>query len=378
MKKKHNKFIPDDQFLRDNGILFPKIGIKIDEDGIYTFTWENYNTKEDFQKFADYIGLSLRKLREKLSGFCDRAKRRHIHVDYKKSRARELSEYWDTLDTIKLTEISKELGIYGKPRDGSSFPKGSDQRHFASYVYERNKTKRDIEYDSILPILRPVKKYDNLVTREDFEKEIIKNKIINSSDFTKNHNGLRYALERNNFQINQFEDCFISVGHSSNEGHVKVFLDNNNIFYKSHEVVYYKGRKLIPDFIINLANYKIMLEPGGSQHISEKSLSGLSRGKGVFKDRINLDKLKFQWAIENNILPLYWLNIDRNRSECFKILENGYMNGKAIYFLKKEDYFNFILELKNLLEDNPEEYSDFSKLTDLAMKLYQTKQNKGA
>lgn len=54
------------------------------------------------------------------------------------------------------------------------------------------------------------------------------------------------------------------------------------------------------------------------------------------------------------------------------------MDGQAIYFLEKEDYFDFILTLKDLLEDDPEEYSDFDKLTNLAMKLYQTKQNKGA
>lgn len=386
MKREHNKFIPDDQFLRDNGVLFPKIGIKIDEDGIYTFTWENYNTKEDFDKLASYLGWSCEEFSKSLGGFINRASITIGGVDKIKFKKIQLNKRknkrYKKMGTRGLTKVSKKLGTYGKSRNRHQYQKGSAQYDFVVYIQHRvnrqnqNKKSIKINIDKIIP--RVTKDHRSLDSFDMIKKEIIKLRIKNHRDLKYNHRGIEYAIKVNKFLVSQFEDYFVCPGKSSNESNVKEFLENNNISYQSQKAIFYKNRKLVPDFIIEFSGHKIMLEPGGSQHLSEKSYDRITKGTGNFKDSISRDKLKFQWAIENKVLPIYWFNPTDHRKECLEVLKNGYMDGQAIYFLEKEDYFNFILELKNLLEDNPEEYSDFGKLTDLAMKLYQTKQNKGA
>jgi hypothetical protein len=286
------------------------------------------------------------------------------------------------MGTRGLTKVSKKLGTYGKSRNRHQYQKGSAQYDFVSYIQHRvnrqnqNKKSIKINIDKIIP--RVTKDHRSLDSFDKIKKEIIKLRIKNHRDLKYNHRGIEYAIKANKFLVSQFEDYFVCPGKSSNESNVKEFLENNNISYQSQKAIFYKNRKLVPDFIIEFSGHKIMLEPGGSQHLSEKSYDRITKGTGNFKDSISRDKLKFQWAIENKVLPIYWFNPTDHRKECLEVLKNGYMDGQAIYFLEKEDYFNFILELKNLLEDNPEEYSDFGKLTNLAMKLYQTKQNKGA
>jgi len=54
MKIKVAPYVPDEQFLKDNGVLFPKL--TINQDGSWNF--ENYKNSGDAQKLVDYLKIS--------------------------------------------------------------------------------------------------------------------------------------------------------------------------------------------------------------------------------------------------------------------------------------------------------------------------------
>jgi hypothetical protein len=111
------KFIPDDQFWSNNGILFPEVKVS----GTH-YDWSNYNKLEDFQRFVDYFSDTITCMSDLISfgpalylrltklGFRDDIKFKYRRVDLSiKKNFNTIKDFQNFIDTHEDIIVPSDL-----------------------------------------------------------------------------------------------------------------------------------------------------------------------------------------------------------------------------------------------------------------------------
>lgn len=393
---KVKKFVPSEQFLRDNGVKFPEIVFKkYGNDS--RMCYENYNTVEDFQKLIDYLKWTYLEIIENGLGrlvlaIQRRLKEKKSLIKYPR-KTRDLKNATNE-ELIKLSEPYKNMSRHELNNlDGGLFIELSSRGLIDSLFPRRREDYKDYSNEELIDLANSLgrshigsglrrnledrdiiesveRKYQDHSdefpkSKEDISKLIKKYKIQNTTDLHDNHAWIGGWIDTLHFSVSDFTDDFLNPYKSSLNLRTDKFLSENKIPYEKEVPIRVKGgRTLKLDFVIKAGNRLIALEPGGSQHIVK--CKRFHKTEEAFKDSYIRDVSKFNYCKENQIIIRYWFDFGLKKKDielATKFLkENNYMNGEAIYFLDEEKFHQEILDLynyySNLKNDDQNSFSD--------------------
>lgn len=273
--------------------LFCKLLSNRDKELLLLSTYTNYNNLVSVDDFREFISINNIVSRGDFS--------KRFKSGYKKFM--ELSEKDRNILLPSLIinnycdlKTENDFSLFVKQHNIKS-RRDFDNRFYKGYV-RFCELLSDNEKDNILPQI--YKNYSNLNSFEDFKEFIEFNKITSRKDFCKYYRG---GYEKFLLLSKVEKDELLPVIKSSGEIYLsKIFIENSIIFEEEkifEDFISYAGGVFRYDFFLPEIN--TLVEYHGSQHFNEKT--------GYYtKEGIERDKLKYEYAKQNNIPILYFTN----------------------------------------------------------------------
>ena len=260
--------------------------------------FSNLNTVEDFQKYIDENGIKSKKEFRKLGSLSDRFFRKIPKEDRNKLIFKETDHYLfgNEFSTVEDFQKFVDENNIKKPIEfKKKYPKIYDR--FCRIIPKEQKKK--LRYENRL------NSYSEIITINDLQNFIIINEVNSRKELHKRFPGLYIKFQKDLDSVN-FTNNSISIGV---EFLKRLFRENNIKFIT--EKTYPDLKNILPlryDFY--LPEYNILIEHHGEGHFG--------KGRYYTSTLIENDKLKYNYAINNNIPILYFTIYKRD------YFNNGY------------------------------------------------------
>lgn len=246
-----------------------------------------YKTLNDFQKYIDDNNISTKKEFRKLNkALYDR----YIKIIPREDRNLVFSGgedhhlFWDSYSTVKdFQEFINNNDIQKPIQMRKLFPKLYDR---LCRVLSKDEKKLLIYKDR-------KQSYEEINTVDKLQNFINNNFVHSRKELHKKFSGLYVKFQK---QLDQV--VFVNNGKSIGENTLIDFFIKNNIKYES-EKTFSSLKNILPlryDFY--LPDYNILVEHHGEGHFG--------KGRYYSEELINNDKLKYDYAVKNNIPILYY------------------------------------------------------------------------
>ena len=247
---------------------------------------EDLQTIEDYQKFIDSHGMETKKeFRNYNNGYYYNKFISKFKMDDLKFK-RELHHLFkDEFSTIE--DFQKFI-------DSNNIEKPTIFRKVYPKIYDRLCRVLSVDDKKRLIYKNKLNSYSEITTEADLQQFIDKqNLVINRKSLHKYFPGLYVKFQKSLDKI-IFKNNNISLG----ENFIKELLINNNIKFEMQKV-FDDLRVILPlryDFY--LPEYNLIIEHHGEGHFG--------KGRYYTKELIDNDKLKYKYALDNNINILYY------------------------------------------------------------------------
>ena len=319
------RFIPSDQFLKDNGILFPEV--------LFTKSgrpaWDNYTSLQDVQKIVDYMKDTIHCKSDLNNIFCGlavTARSGGFIDDIVYPLPKLLKDKYKSVRSIqKFIDDHPEI-------ECSNDFKLVDNRLY-NYASNDLKCLNKLVYPS--PKHR---NWDFIESPEDVISFIRKEKLLNSTDLRHEFPSLERKIHMLEIKSSEYIMAFVNPfsGKSYMEAKTGVFLLDHGIKFDM-EATFDETGLLRFDFW--LPDYNLILEPGGDHHFISVNFNG-GRFTDIEKQK-NSDREKFEFCQKMGYKILYCFDLSYKESK--DILNNeGYMGE---YYTNLDEYFSKILEI---------------------------------
>lgn len=249
-------------------------------------TYKDLNTVEDFQKFVDDNNiLTKTDLRKKYGSVSSR----FFKVIKKEDRGKlkfkiELHHYHDDLNTVDdFKKFINSNGILSPKEFKNKFPKEYDR--FCRVIPKEDKQK--VTYKVIR------RSYHDIISINDLQIFINDNNIRSKKELHKKFSGLyvKFLPELNSI-------TFIKNNKSIGEKQIEDLLIINGINFEEQKVYSNLKDKNFLRFDFYLPDFNLIIEHHGEGHFG--------KGRYFSDELIKHDKMKYDYAINNNISIIYY------------------------------------------------------------------------